>query len=104
MKRFVEVIDTLPPQLREQTLLRMKTTFDDLEELTAGMDEASVLLFNGTLADLSGLAVLHGLEELSQATMNARKVTGFDVGAAQNRINQIRNVGDMINTKISQKI
>ena len=80
----------------------MKTTFDDLEELTAGMDEASVLLFNGTLADLSGLAVLHGLEELSQATMNARKVTGFDVGAAQNRINQIRNLGDMINTKISQ--
>lgn len=102
MKRFVEVIDTLPPQLREQTLLRMKTTFDDLEELTAGMDEASIQLFNGTLADLSGLAVLHGLEELSQATMNARKVTGFDVGAAQNRINQIRNLGDMINTKISQ--
>lgn len=102
MRRFVDVIDTLPPELREQTLLRMKTGYDDLEELTAGMDDASVQLFSGTLADLSGLAVLHGLEELSQATMNARKVTGFDVGAAQNRINQIRNLGDMINTKISQ--
>ena len=104
LKKFVDIFDTLPPALRDKTLARMKSTYADLEELVKGMDGQSRDLLNMTVADLSGLVLLHGLEELAQASVNARKITGYDITLAQNRINKMRNLSDAINTRINQII
>ena len=104
LKKFVDIFDTLPPALRDKTLARMKSTYADLEELATHMDGQSQEILNMTIADLSGLVLLHGLEELAQASVNARKITGYDITQAQNRINKMKGLSDAINTRINQII